>query len=60
MKNCKNCANAIGGIKYGQCLKTGYYIASQRKYPTSSCDKNFSGWQPQPSIFTRIKKFFIG
>lgn len=60
MKNCKNCANAKGGIVSGKCYKTGFYIEAQRKFQDNACDANFSGWQPKPSIFTRIKKFFTG
>lgn len=39
MKNCKNCANRKGGSTYGKCIVTGYYINTQRKYPTGGCDK---------------------
>lgn len=60
MKNCKNCANRCGSITFGRCLVTGYYINTQRKVPLGGCDSSFSGWQPRPSIFTRIKKFFTG
>lgn len=60
MKNCKNCANASGSIMFGKCYKSGYYIETQRKFPNIVCNKDFSGWQPKPSIFTRIKKFFTG
>ena len=60
MKNCKNCANATSGIVSGKCYKSGYYIETQRKHPDIVCDKDFSGWQPKLSIFTRIKKFFTG
>lgn len=60
MKNCKNCANATGGMTFGKCYKSGYYIETQRKFPSIACDLNFSGWQPRPSLFTRIKNFFTG
>lgn len=60
MKNCKNCANRYCDFGIDRCMITGFGIETQRKFTIEGCDQNFSGWQPRPSIFTRIKKFFTG
>lgn len=60
MKNCKNCANRYNDFFLDRCMKSGWAIEIHRKNNYPACDQNFSGWQPRPSIFTRIKKFFTG
>lgn len=59
-KNCTNCAHRIGSFRWGKCMKTGYYIETQRKHPFGGCDVDFSGWEPRQSIFVRITEIFVG
>lgn len=48
IKTCNNCGYGVGDLKnYGVCLRTGFYMSTQRNYPNSSCNRNFSGWTPK-------------
>jgi hypothetical protein len=54
VRNCKSCAHRYGGLQFAKCLKVGYYIEAQRKYPSRECDSNFSGWERQPKPWWRF------
>lgn len=49
-KTCATCAHRSGGV----CLKTGYHVKTQRRYPTGGCNVNFDGWVQREPLFLRI------
>ena len=58
IRTCKTC----GHKKRDKCMLSGYYIETERKYPTK-CGTNFDGWiqsPPKIGIFKAIKHFFVG
>jgi hypothetical protein len=58
VKNCTTCAHRHGTSSYGKCLVSGYYCETERKYP-QVCGTYFDRWQQRPSIFQRIKAWFV-
>jgi len=59
IKNCMTCAHRKGSFTFGKCLVSGYHVEVERKVP-QVCGRDFKAWQPRPSIFVRIKQFFMG
>jgi len=57
LKNCKTCGHRYGSLNWGKCLKTGYYISTQRMHPTGGCDKDFSGWVQQLTMKEKFQNF---
>lgn len=57
VKNCRTCAHVVraSNPRHDCCLLCGHYCITQRKYPSSPCDENLSGWTPRPpSLLQRI------
>lgn len=45
-RTCRTCGHRNGGMQYGKCMLSGYYISTERKTPTV-CGINFEGWIPR-------------
>ncbi len=54
-KTCATCAHRNGSMKFGICMKSGFFLTSERKYPIN-CDKDFSGWVLREGFATRLWK----
>ena len=39
---------------FGRCMLSGFYIETERKYPTI-CGVDFNGWQQRESLLRRVK-----
>lgn len=50
VRNCDTCAHQkrIEHYYSPQCLLTGYFCKTQRKFPSLACDDKLSGWTPRP------------
>ncbi len=55
-KTCATCAHK----SFQTCRKTGFYIGTQRKYPTGGCDEGFSGWTLRLGLIERVKFWWRG
>lgn len=54
VKNCLNCAHEKGN----RCLASGWFCATQRKYPSKACNIQFSGWQQRPKQASILKRIW--
>ena len=58
VKNCVTCAHRHGSVSFGKCLVSGYYCLDERQFP-GVCGAHFERWQQRPSLFQRIKAWFV-
>lgn len=59
VKNCITCAHRKGTYHWGDCMLSGCYCTTERKFP-QRCGINFDGWVQRKTIFVRIKEWFLG
>lgn len=55
-KACSTCEHK----GFASCNKTGFYLSTQRKYPSIECDREFSGWVPRMGVWQRIVFWWKG
>ena len=53
-RTCGTCAHRSGGMIFGRCMLSGFYIETERKYPTI-CGVDFKGWQQREPLLRRVK-----
>lgn len=57
-RTCATCAHRSGTVAFGTCVRSGYFITTERKFPVASeCGVNFNGWVQREPLWTRIKKW---
>jgi hypothetical protein len=59
VRTCATCAHRSGSVDSGVCILSGYYITTERKYP-STCGAQFEGWAPKESLLFRVRAWLIG
>lgn len=53
-RTCETCAHRSGGMLYGKCMLSGFFVETERKFPMA-CGKDFEGWIQRESLLQRFK-----
>ena len=52
-RTCRTCAHRNGTLHFGRCMRTGYYLETERRFP-QLCGKDFEGWVQREPLTRRI------
>ncbi len=53
-RTCATCAHRSGSMTFGRCMLSGYYIETERMYPTE-CGRKFEAWTQREPLLRRVQ-----
>lgn len=53
-RTCATCAHRNGPMKFGTCMLSGFFIETERRYP-SVCGAGFENWTKREPLLRRLR-----